>query len=144
MAKDTTTKRLWDTEYTNLPQLDLTLVQRESYQWFLETGIKDLLSEVSPISDFTGKNWELSLGDYFFGRTRLTPPVALEKGLTFDMPLKVMATLINKQTCHRVMQEVFLGDIPAMTENGTFIVRFFSSFTRGKLRLNFDININRL
>jgi DNA-directed RNA polymerase subunit beta len=122
MAKDTTSKRLWDTDVTHLPQLDLTLVQRESYQWFLETGIKDLLGEVSPISDFTGKNWELSFGDYFFGRPRLTPPVALEKGLTFDMPLKVMATLINKQTGHRVMQEVFLGDIPAMTENGTFII----------------------
>jgi DNA-directed RNA polymerase subunit beta len=122
MAKDTTTKRLWDTDVTNLPKLDLTLVQRESYQWFLETGIKNLLSEVSPISDFTGKNWELSFGDYFFGRPRLTPPVALEKGLTFDMPLKVMATLINKQTGHRVMQEVFLGDIPAMTQNGTFII----------------------
>ena len=122
MAKDITSKRLWDTEHSNLPQLDLTLVQRESYQWFLETGIKDLLSEVSPISDFTGKNWELALGDYFFGRPRLTPPVALEKGLTFDMPLKVMATLVNKQTGHRVMQEVFLGDIPAMTENGTFII----------------------
>lgn len=115
-------KRLWDTDHTNLPQLDLTLVQRESYQWFLEQGIRDLLSEVSPISDFTGKNWELSFGDYFFGRPRLTPQVALEKGLTFDMPLKVMATLVNKQTGHRVMQEVFLGDIPAMTENGTFII----------------------
>jgi DNA-directed RNA polymerase subunit beta len=122
MAKDITSKRLWDSEVKNLPPLDLTLVQRESYQWFLETGIKDLLSEVSPISDFTGKNWELSFGDYFFGRPRLTPPVALEKGLTFDTPLKVMATLINKQTGHRVMQEVFLGDIPAMTENGTFII----------------------
>lgn len=122
MAKDTSVKRLWDTDHTNLPQLDLTLVQRESYQWFLEQGIRDLLSEVSPISDFTGKNWELSFGDYFFGRPRLTSPVALEKGLTFDMPLKVMATLVNKQTGHRVMQEVFLGDIPAMTENGTFII----------------------
>jgi DNA-directed RNA polymerase subunit beta len=66
MAKDNINKRLWDSTHTNLPILDLTLVQRESYQWFLETGIKDLLSEVSPISDFTGKNWELSFGDYFF------------------------------------------------------------------------------
>ena len=122
MAKDNITKRLWDSVSDKFPQLDLTLVQRESYQWFLETGIKDLLSEVTPINDFTGKNWELSFGDYFFGRPRLTPPVALEKGLTFDMPLKVMATLVNKQSGHRVMQEVFLGDIPAMTENGTFII----------------------
>jgi len=122
MAKDATNKRLWESTHTNLPPIDLTLVQRESYQWFLETGIKDLLAEVTPINDFTGKNWELSFGDYFFGRPRLTPQLAIEKGLTFDMPLKVMATLVNKQSGHRVMQEVFLGDIPAMTENGTFII----------------------
>ncbi len=122
MAQDPTHKRLWDTDHPNLPAIDLTLVQRESYQWFLEQGIKDLLSEVTPINDFTGKNWELSFGDYFFGRPRLTPPVALEKGLTYDMPLKVMATLVNKQTGHRVMQDVFLGDIPAQTANGTFII----------------------
>ncbi|OGG11888.1 DNA-directed RNA polymerase subunit beta [Candidatus Gottesmanbacteria bacterium RBG_13_45_10] len=124
MAKDagTTPRLYWGKEYTDLPMLDLTLVQRESYQWFLEQGIKDLISEVSPISDFTGKNWELAFGDYFFGRPRLTPEIALEKGLTFDMPLKVTATLTNKQTGHHVMQEVFLGDIPAMTENGTFII----------------------
>jgi len=122
MTKYQNNKRLWDSATTNLPPIDLTLVQRESYQWFLETGIKDLLSEVTPINDFTGKNWELSFGDYFFGRPRLTPAVALEKGLTFDMPLKVMATLVNKQSGHRVMQEVFLGDIPAQTQNGTFII----------------------
>ena len=124
MAKDVhTSKRLyWGKEYTDLPIFDLTLVQRESYQWFLEKGIKDLISEVSPITDFTGKNWELSFGDYYFGRPRLTPEVALEKGLTFDMPLKVTATLTNKQTGHHVTQEVFLGDIPEMTENGTFII----------------------
>ncbi len=112
----------WGKHYTNLPSLDLTLVQRESYQWFLEHGIKELLSEISPISDFTGKNWELVFGDYFFGKPRLTPQIALEKGLTFDMPLKVTATLTNKQTGQHVTQEVFLGDIPAMTAHGTFIV----------------------
>ena len=109
-------------EYTELPPLDLTLVQRESYQWFLETGIKDLLAEVSPIADFTGKNWQLTLGDYYFGQPRLTPAIALEKGLTYDMPLKTAATLVNKQNSHQVTQEIFLGDIPAMTANGTFII----------------------
>lgn len=124
MTKDTSTShRLqWGKDYSNLPALDLTLVQRESYQWFLEQGIKDLITEVTPITDFTGKNWELAFGDYYFGRPRLTPALALGKGLTFDMPLKVTATLTNKQTSHHVAQEVFLGDIPAMTENGTFII----------------------
>ena len=115
-------RTIWGKEYTPLPPLDLTLVQRESYQWFLETGIKELLGEVSPISDFTGKNWELVFSDYYFGKPRLTPSQAQDKGLTFDMPLKVTATLTNKQTGHHVSQEVFLGDIPAMTTNGTFII----------------------
>ena len=115
-------REYWGTDYKNLPRLDLTLVQRESYQWFLETGIKELLEEVTPMTDFTGKNWELALGDYYFGRPRLTPAVAQEKGLTFDMPLKVKATLTNKQTGHQMTQEVFLGDIPAMTDRGTFVI----------------------
>lgn len=120
---DSITKRIsWGKVYTHLPPLDLVLVQRESYQWFLETGIRELLDEVSPVVDFTGKNWELTFGDYYFGKPRLTSEQARDKGLTFDMPLKVTTTLINKQTGHRVTQEVFLGDIPAMTDNGTFIV----------------------
>lgn len=123
MTKDGITKRLyWGREYKDLPQLDLTLVQRESYQWFLEQGIHELLTEVSPITDFTGKNWELALGDYYFGQPRLTPKLAREKGLTYDMPLRVSATLTNKQTGHHVAQEVFLGDVPTMTEHGTFII----------------------
>ncbi len=120
---DSITKRVsWGKAYTHLPPLDLVLVQRESYQWFLETGIRELLDEVSPVVDFTGKNWELAFGDYYFGKPRLTSETAREKGLTFDMPLKVTTTLTNKQTGHRVTQEVFLGDIPAMTDNGTFII----------------------
>lgn len=115
-------REYWGTDYKNLPRLDLTLVQRESYQWFLEQGIKELLEEVTPMTDFTGKNWELALGDYYFGRPRLTSQVAQEKGLTLDMPLKVKATLTNKQTGHQMTQEVFLGDIPAMTDRGTFVI----------------------
>lgn len=112
----------WGSQYPHIPQLDLTLVQRESYQWFLQQGIRDLLDEISPVSDFTGKNWELAFGDYFFGSPRLSPQTALEKGLTYDMQLKAIATLTNKQTGQHVTQEVFLGDVPAMTKNGTFIV----------------------
>jgi len=124
MAKDGINheRRYWGKDFPNIPPLDLTLVQRESYQWFLEKDVKELLTEVSPITDFTGKNWELTFGDYYFGKPRLTPALAREKGLTFDMPLKAMATLTNKQTGHHVAQEVFLGDIPAMTANGTFII----------------------
>ncbi|MFC1626578.1 DNA-directed RNA polymerase subunit beta [Patescibacteria group bacterium] len=120
--KMNTSREFWGKVYDDLPKFDLTLIQRESYQWFLEHGIKAYLQTVTPITDFTGKNWELSFGDYYFGKPRLTPSLALEKGLTFDVPLKAKATLVNKQSGHRVSQEVFLGDMPAMTGNGTFIV----------------------
>jgi DNA-directed RNA polymerase subunit beta len=124
MAQDNNThKRLyWGKHFSDLPQLDLTLVQRESYQWFLEQGIKELVDEVTPMTDFTGKNWELTFGDYYFGRPRLTPQQARDKGLTYDMPLKIKSTLANKQTGQQISQEVFLGDIPAMTAQGTFII----------------------
>lgn len=121
-SSNSTVREFWGKDFKDLPQLDLTLVQRESYQQFLENGIKEYLAEISPIVDFTGKNWELSFGDYYFGKPRLTPEQALEKGLTFDMPLKATATLVNKQTNQMVTQEVFLGDIPAMTKTGTFII----------------------
>jgi DNA-directed RNA polymerase subunit beta len=123
MTKKINQPRLyWGKNYKNLPSFDLTLVQRESYQWLLEHGIRELLAEVSPISDFTGKNWELTFSDYFYGKPRITPSQAREKGLTYDMPLRVTASLTNKQNGHHVTQEVFLGDIPAMTDHGTFIV----------------------
>lgn len=106
----------------NLPQLDLTLIQRESYQWFLKDGISESLQEISPIEDFTGKNWILEFGKHTIGKPKYTPSQALEKGLTYDFPLRAQTTLVNKQTGEKVEQEVFLGDLPAMTEQGTFIV----------------------
>ncbi|MCL5797882.1 MAG: DNA-directed RNA polymerase subunit beta [Patescibacteria group bacterium] len=116
-------KRLyWGKNFSHLPILDLTAVQKESYGWFLQEGIQELLTEVSPIEDFTGKNWILFFGQHHFDKPRYTPAECLEKGLTFDSPLKVEAILTNKQTGKEIRQEVFLGDIPTMTENGTFII----------------------
>ena len=122
MDAHTPHRQYWGKKISDLPSLDLTQVQRESYVWFLQEGIKELLQEISPIDDFTGKNWSLSFGEYSFGNCRYSPQVALNKGVTYDMPLKVMATLTNKQTGKTTTQEVFLGDIPAMTDNGTFII----------------------
>ncbi len=118
-----TSKRLtWEKNYLHLPKLDLLAVQLESYKWFLERGIAEILAEVSPIDDFTGKNYNLAFGKHILLKPSLTPRLAMEKGLTFDMPLKVEATLLNKQTGETIKQDVFLGDIPKMTERGTFIV----------------------
>jgi len=116
-------KRLnWGKTYKNLPQLNLLETQRESYQWFIEEGIKEALEEISPIDDFTGKNWQLVFGDYYFDKPRITPSEAIKKGLTYDAPLRVKAALINKKTGRKVAKEVFLGDIPQMTERATFII----------------------
>lgn len=122
MDAHTPHRHYWGKKISDLPPLDLTRVQRESYVWFLQEGIKELLQEISPVDDFTGKNWSLSFGEYSFGSPRYSPLVALDKGVTYDMPLKVMATLTNKQTGKLMTQEVFLGDIPAMTDTGTFII----------------------
>jgi len=116
-------KRLyWGQETTNLPELDLTRVQKESYNWFIERGLSELLQEISPVEDFTGKNWSLTFGKYYFDKPRYSPDECLQKGLTYDSPLKAETTLLNKQTGKEIRQGVFLGDIPSMTDNGTFII----------------------
>ncbi|MBP9716565.1 MAG: DNA-directed RNA polymerase subunit beta [Candidatus Levybacteria bacterium] len=112
----------WGKNFPVLPELDLLTVQHESYKWFEEVGIGEVLQEISPIDDFTGKNWTLTLKDYRIGNPTNEPALCLIKGLTFDAPLYVKATLTNKKTEAEIDQEVFLGDIPRMTERGTFII----------------------
>lgn len=117
-----TNRQYWGKNFARLPILDLTAVQKESYKLFLDVGISELLTEISPVEDFTGKNWNLVFGSHFFEKPRYQPQECLEKGLTYDSPLKVETLLTNKQTGKQIKQEVFLGDIPSMTENGTFII----------------------
>ena len=112
----------WGGSYTTLPQLDLLAVQRQSYKWFQETAIGEILQEISPIDDFTGKNWSLALHEYRIGKTTLEPSLALAKGLTYDAPLNVKVSLTNRKTEKTYNTEVFLGDVPQMTIRGTFIV----------------------
>ncbi len=119
---DTITRQNWGRNYTVLPKLDLLAIQRTSYKWFLENAIGETLKEISPVDDFTEKNWSLSLDSYRLGKPSVTPQEAIAKGITFDAPLYVEATLLNKKTGKAQRQEIFLGDIPQMTERGTFIV----------------------
>lgn len=108
--------------YKGLPELDLVLVQKESWNSFLKEGIAAEIREISPIEDFTGKNWQLFLENPVIGEPSITPKKALEKGLTYSVPLKLTAGLVNKRTGKRISQEVFLGEIPQMTERGTFVI----------------------
>lgn len=106
----------------NLEDIDLVFLQKGSYKKFLEEGIGELVQEISPVIDFTGKNWQLEFGDYFFGKPRFTPEQCSVKGSTYDAPLRVKVTLTNLQTKQTYSQEAFLGDIPQMTDKGTFII----------------------
>lgn len=109
-------------EEKDLPEINLSLIQKESWEWFLREGIKEELQQISPIEDFTGKNWQLFIGDYSFGTSSVSPREASERGLTYSLPLKIRATLVNKKNGREVSQDVFLGDIPQMTTRGTFII----------------------
>jgi len=88
----------------------------------LGEGIKEELIAISPIEDFTGKNWQLSLGDHSLGAPTISPKIAQKKGITYASPVKIRATLVNKRTGKEVTQDVFLGDVPQMTSSGTFII----------------------
>ncbi len=122
MTAQKSSRRNFGKEEKNLPKINLSQVQKESWQWFLGEGIKEELTTVSPIDDFTGKNWQLFLGDHSLGLPTTSPRFAQKKGVTFSSPLKIRATLINKRTGQEVTQDVFLGDIPQMTNAGTFII----------------------
>ncbi len=115
-------RKYWSKAPRLVPELNLIQIQLDSYNWFLKEGIKEVLAEISPVEDFTGKNWTLELGSFYFGKPKYTAEQARDKGVTFDAPLKIEATLINKQTGQQSKQEVFLGDIPQMTVKGTFII----------------------
>ncbi|MBI2007561.1 MAG: DNA-directed RNA polymerase subunit beta [Candidatus Blackburnbacteria bacterium] len=115
-------RRFLTTPDKALSQLNLLAIQKESWQSFLRDGIGKALKEISPVADFTGKNWELLFTDYKIGKAEITPSKAREKGLTYSSPLRVSATLLNKKTGKETSQEVFLGDIPQMTPEGTFII----------------------
>ena len=124
LQNDQTTniRKSWSQAPALAPQLNLIQIQLDSYNWYLSEGIKEVLQEITPVEDFTGKNWLLELGTFAFSKAKYTPEMAKEKGVTYDAPLKIEAILTNKQTGQRFKQEVFLGDIPQMTQKGTFII----------------------
>jgi len=117
-----TKRRNFGRQEKNLPKLDLSLVQRESWQWFITEGIAQEIASISPIDDFTGKNWQLVLGKHILDLPGISPKTALEKGVTYSAPFKIRTTLTNKQTGKSIEQDVFFGNLPQMTSSGTFIV----------------------
>jgi DNA-directed RNA polymerase subunit beta len=106
-------------EVQDLP--DLLAVQHDSFSWFLEHGLKQIFGEVSPIEDFTG-NLALELTEHRFGDPPLSIEEAKEQDANYSKPLFVTARFLNRETGEIKEQQVFLGDFPMMTPNGTFII----------------------
>jgi len=116
-------KRVFLGRETKLPPVEsLTEVQKESWQWFLDEGLKSIIDAVSPIDDYTGNNWRLELKKILIGEPTVSPLRAKLKGMTYSIPLRVKTCLINKQTGAKKEEEVFVANIPAMTNEGTFVV----------------------
>src|SRR5215203_2912799 len=88
----------WGKTYDVLPTLDLLAMQKTSYELFQENGIEEIIQEVNPVDDFTGKNWSLTFHEHKIGKPTIDPETALIKGLTFNSPLTVTVTLTNKKT----------------------------------------------
>src|SRR3989338_6803952 len=100
----------------------LVQVQLDSYQWFWDFGFKELLKDVSPIADWTGKELELSLVDYKLDEPKYNERTSIGKNVTYEAPLKIKVGLKNKRNGTYQEQELFLADFPLMTPRGTFIV----------------------
>jgi len=97
-------------------------VQIQSYHWFITDGLAELLKEVSPISDFSGKKMELNFLGHAFDLPKYDPATCRRRNLTYEAAMKAQVQLINKETGEIKEQDVFLGSIPLMTDHGTFIV----------------------
>ncbi|HEX6332551.1 MAG TPA: DNA-directed RNA polymerase subunit beta [Actinomycetota bacterium] len=104
-----------------LPLPDLVGIQRESFDWLLAEGLKEVLEEVSPIEDFT-EQFQLHFGTHTFKDQKFSEEECKDKDQTFSRPLFVEAMFVNKATGEIKEQEVFMGDFPMMTERGTFII----------------------
>ncbi len=101
---------------------NLVQVQLDSYKWFLDVGLRELLKDVSPTEDWTGKELELRFLDYKLDEPKYQERTAIEKNITYEAPLKVKVSLRNKRTDQYKEQELFLSDFPLMTPRGTFII----------------------
>ncbi|WHH57465.1 DNA-directed RNA polymerase subunit beta [Petroclostridium sp. X23] len=101
---------------------NLIEVQKNSYKWFLEEGLREVFRDVSPITDYTG-NLILEFVDYSLeDNPKYSVEECKERDATYAAPLKVKVRLINKETGEVKEQEIFMGDFPLMTDQGTFII----------------------
>ena len=96
-------------------------IQKKSYDWFITTGIKEVFEDLFPVENFSG-TLSLEFGDYHFEEPRYSIKASKDRETTYAAPLKVEVRLFNRETGEVKEQEIFLGDMPIMTDSGTFII----------------------
>ncbi len=104
-------------EYPNLIEAQLN-----SFQWFLENGLHKLFSEINPIKDTMERMWTLNFKDFRYGSPHRKPEEAIKKSLSYEIPVYATVQLLNNKTGEIKQQEVFVTDLPIMTDDGSFII----------------------
>src|SRR5713101_4453424 len=106
------------------PMPGLIQIQLDSFEWFRKEGLRELFDEISPIEDFTGKNLKLEflVPPEPFGKPKYTEDECRDRDTTYAAPLTVKARLTNKETGEIIEKDIFMGDFPLMTKEGTFII----------------------
>src|SRR5258708_22949327 len=112
--------------YGRIPNLvelkDLIAIQVDSFKWFKSEGLRELFDEINPITDYTGKNFELKFLDYEFGSPKFSVEECRNRDMTYAAPLRIKTRLTIKETGEIKESEVYMGDFAMMTDEGTFIV----------------------
>ncbi|MFW6109809.1 MAG: DNA-directed RNA polymerase subunit beta [Patescibacteria group bacterium] len=115
------------------PMPDLTSFQKESFTWLRNMGIEEVLEEINPIEDQTGRGWNLYFSAPRFESPEVTPAEALQLGLTYSVPWYLTVTLEEDESEEKRETEIFMGDFPEITPRGTFIVNGVERVVVGQL-----------
>lgn len=121
---------------------DLVEMQRNSYKWVVDVGLAELFKEFSPIKDYTGKKFDLEFLDFQLDQPKFDEHHAKANKLSLDAPLRVKVKLTNKSTGNEKEQEIFLADLPVMTDHGTFIINGVERVIVPQLARSFGVFFN--
>jgi len=105
-------RKYFNPDFKQHPLPDLIEIQKRSYEWFFDKGLKELFNEVSPIRDWVGRDLELYFVDYYLDEPKFGEVHAKARNTTFEAPLRVLTKLVNKRTGEVKEQEIYLGEIP--------------------------------
>ncbi|MFS8159134.1 MAG: DNA-directed RNA polymerase subunit beta, partial [Candidatus Roizmanbacteria bacterium] len=115
-------KRVFFGNKDSLTQLDLIEIQKDSWNLFLNDGLKNILTEFFPLDDYTKKNFTLELVDIFFGEPQYDLPKCFRMKLTYQFPVYAKIKLTNKKRATEKVQDIYFFNLPKMTDRGTFVI----------------------